>query len=68
MGSLHKRPKLRRRGMHIGFWWESQEERNHLEDLDIGGRIILKWILERQDEVVWTGLIWLRIGSSGGLF
>jgi hypothetical protein len=23
--------------------------------------------LERQDEMVWIGLIWLRIGTSGGL-
>jgi hypothetical protein len=30
-----------------------------------GGRIILRWILERWDEVVRTGLIWLRIGTSG---
>jgi hypothetical protein len=30
-------------------------------------RIILRWILEREDGVVWTGLIWLRIGTSGGL-
>jgi hypothetical protein len=22
---------------------------------------------EREDEVVWTGLMWLRIGTSGGL-
>jgi hypothetical protein len=34
---------------------------------DVGGRIILEWILERKDGVVWTGLIWLRIGTSGGL-
>jgi hypothetical protein len=27
-----------------------------------------RWILERQDGVVWTGLIWLGIGTSGGLF
>jgi hypothetical protein len=26
---------------------ESQKERNHKEDLDVGGRIILKWIVER---------------------
>jgi hypothetical protein len=36
-----------RRGMHIGFWWEGQKERDHKEDLAIGGTIILKWILER---------------------
>jgi hypothetical protein len=36
-----------RRGMHIGFWLESQKEREHWEDLDVGGRIILEWILER---------------------
>jgi hypothetical protein len=22
---------------HIGFWWESQNERYHKEDLNIGG-------------------------------
>jgi hypothetical protein len=33
--------------MHIGFWWESQKERDHWEDLDVGGRIMLEWILER---------------------
>jgi hypothetical protein len=31
-------------------------------------RWILKWILKRQDEVVLTVLIWLRIGTSGGFF
>jgi hypothetical protein len=33
--------------MHTGFWWENQKERYHYEDLDIGGRIILKWTLEK---------------------
>jgi hypothetical protein len=35
-----------RRGMHIRSWWESQKERDHYEDLGVGERIILKWILE----------------------
>jgi hypothetical protein len=34
---------------------------------DVGERKILKWILEEQDGVAWTGFIWLRIGTSGGL-
>jgi hypothetical protein len=38
--------RMGKRGMHIGFWLESQKERDHYEDLDVGGRIILKWILE----------------------
>jgi hypothetical protein len=53
--------------MHIVFWLESQKERDHWEDPDVGERIILRWILKIQDGVVWTGLIWLRIGTSGGL-
>jgi hypothetical protein len=32
---------------------------------DVHGMIIIKWILERQDGVVRTGLMWLRIGTSG---
>jgi hypothetical protein len=31
----------------IGYWWESQEVRDHWEDLDVGRWTILKWILER---------------------
>jgi hypothetical protein len=27
--------------------WESQKERDHWEDKDVGGWTILKWILER---------------------
>jgi hypothetical protein len=38
--------------MHIGLRLESQNERTHYEDLDIGGWIILKWILEIGDKVM----------------
>jgi hypothetical protein len=54
-----------RRGMNIGYWWESQNERGHYEDQEVGGRIILKWILERKNGIIWTGMIWLRIWTSG---
>jgi hypothetical protein len=42
-------------------------ERNHYKNLDVGGRIILRWILEKEDGVVWTGFIWHKIGTSAGL-
>jgi hypothetical protein len=29
------------------YWWESQKEKDHWEDQDVGGWTILKWILER---------------------
>jgi hypothetical protein len=29
--------------------------------------ITLKWILEKQSRVVWTGFIWIRIKASGRL-
>jgi hypothetical protein len=38
---------MERRGMHIGFWWGTQKERDHEEDQDISGRILLKCILEK---------------------
>jgi hypothetical protein len=50
-----------RKRIHVEFLWESQKERDHWEDLDVGG-ITLKRILEREDAVIRTGLIWLRIG------
>jgi hypothetical protein len=53
--------------MHIGYYLETPKKRNHWEDEDVGGWIILKWILERWDGVALPGLMWLRTGNSGGL-
>jgi hypothetical protein len=33
--------------MHIEISWEFQKARDHNEDLDVGGRVILKRALER---------------------
>jgi len=42
------------------------EGKNHLEDPDVDGRIILRWIFRKWDGGVWTGSSWLRIGTGGG--
>jgi len=40
--------------------------KNHLEDPGVYASIILKWILNKW-RGAWTGLIWLRIRTGGGL-
>jgi hypothetical protein len=46
--------RMGRRGMHVGYWWESQKEREHREDQSVDGWTILKWLLYRMG---WYGLI-----------
>ena len=41
--------------------------KNHLEDPDVDGKIILKRTFRKWDEVARTGLLWLRIRTCGGL-
>jgi hypothetical protein len=43
------------------------EKKNHSEDPGIYGSIILRWTFRKWDVSVWTGLIWLRIGTGGEL-
>jgi len=35
-----------------------------LRDPGVDGRIILRWIFGKWDVGVWTGSIWLRIGTG----
>ena len=44
--------------VHAGFWWDNLRERDHLQDLDIDGRIIFKW------EVGWGGVDWIAMDQD----
>jgi len=50
----------------IMFWWGNLKERENLEDVGANGRTELKHVKEL-DVRQWTGLMWLRIGTRGGL-
>jgi hypothetical protein len=43
------------------------EGNNHLEDLGVGRKMVLKWTLQEQYGRVWTGFIWLRIGNMDSI-
>jgi hypothetical protein len=45
---------------------ENLKGRDHLEDLGIDGKIIIKRILEKEGG--WAGCNWFRIETSGGVF
>ena len=44
--------------------FSSDEGKRAFEDLDIGRRLMLKWILKHRMDVGW--IVWLRTGTSGG--
>jgi len=50
-----------------GFGGGDLMEKDHLEDLAVDGRIILKVIFNNWDVEVWTGWSWLRLGTYSGL-
>jgi hypothetical protein len=53
--------------VYTAFWWGDLRERENLEDLGLDGRKILKVILNEWDGEAWTGFVWPRIGTGGGL-
>jgi hypothetical protein len=51
--------RIGRRGTCIGCWWESQKERGHQEDQDVGGRMDLV-------EVGWGDVDWIGLAEDRG--
>jgi hypothetical protein len=49
-----------------GFWLGKLREKDLLEGLGVDGRIMLKGNFKKWDGA-WSGLVWLRIGTSGGI-
>jgi hypothetical protein len=43
-------------------------DKYRINNLGIDGRIILKWILGKQGWRMWTGIIWLRVQTTGRKF
>jgi len=46
--------------VHTGLCWGIVRERDHLGKAGVDGKIIVRWIVSKQDVGSWTGLIWLR--------
>jgi hypothetical protein len=46
--------------MYTEFWWRNLRERDHLEDPDVDGKVILRWIFRK-----WVGGHGLDGSGSG---
>jgi hypothetical protein len=51
----------RRRGIHTGYLWESQKERDHKEDQDVGGWTKIKIDLKK---IGWDGVVWIDMAQD----
>jgi hypothetical protein len=53
--------------MHTKFWSGNLKGKDLSEDLGVKGRIILAWMLGKQNEKFWNSFVQLRIEKSGAL-
>ena len=47
--------------VRTGVWWGDLRKIDHLEYLDVDGRIILKWIFKKWDE---EGMNWIDVAED----
>jgi hypothetical protein len=55
--------RIGRRGMHAGFWYESQKASDHYKELDAGMSIILK---KNVREIGWSVMYCISLAEDGG--
>jgi hypothetical protein len=53
--------------MHRRFWWGDLKDRDHLENLGVDVRIILRWMTKQWNGEASIGLIWMRIETGSEL-
>jgi hypothetical protein len=53
--------------MRVAFWWEIPKERDHMEELDVNGILILKLTFKKYVEKACSRLIWMRVRANGRL-
>jgi hypothetical protein len=53
---------------HAKFCLENTKERDHLRDLGVEGKIILKWILGKYYVSKWSKFYWLNVRPNGVSF
>jgi len=54
--------------MSTKSWLENLKGRDHLEVIGVDEKIILEWIFGKWGCKLWTGFMWLKIGSVTGCF
>jgi len=53
--------------MRTKFWSGNLKGKDHSEDLVVKGRIMLAWMLGKQDGKLWNSFVQLRIEKSGAI-
>ena len=59
--------RIEERSGPSGCGWEELREGDHWVNLDVDGRIMLKWVLRQSLGRAWSRMIWLNIGIGGRL-
>jgi hypothetical protein len=50
--------------LYAGSWWGDLSGREFLEDIDVDGRVILKYNFKTCDGEAWARLIWLKVTDT----